>query len=311
MFHINFTQSFFTQANLNSLNHVRLSHLSLLLVALIYGANYSIAKVLMDPGVIGPNAFIFYRVCVSALLFFLLTRSLFSFERKDFGLLLVCTFSGVVGNQLLFFNGLKNTSPIHAALIMVCTPLLVLLIKTATGTKLQIHQWLGCAIGLLGAAYLITHRGTTPLQEAGTMGDLMVLVNALLYGYYLIKVPELVSRYDPFKVLTALFSLSILPVGLMAIPQLMEFQVLSLTMDQWMAFLFVLVATTFLAYALNTYALKHTNAETVSMYIYLQPLCGTMIAIGLGHDRWQPHYGLSTCLIFGGLYLSGKKNLKF
>jgi len=265
----------------------------------------------MDPGIIGANAFIFYRVSITALLFYVITRPVFIFHKKDLLLLAACAFTGVIGNQLLFFNGLKNTSPIHAALIMVCTPLLVLLIKTLVGTSLQFHQWIGCMLGLTGAVYLIMQSGDHGQGTSSLAGDCMVLANALLYGYYLVKVPELISRYGAFKILTAMFAMAIVPVGLLAWPQLMEFQPWTMNTTQWMAFSFVLIATTFGAYALNAYALQHTNAEIVSAYIYLQPLIGTAVAIVTGKDQWQIHYGVAAVFIFGGLYLSGRKKTFF
>ena len=48
-------------------------HLALLLVALIYGTTYVIAKGVM-PDHLGPSAFIFIRVTIAGILFFILSR---------------------------------------------------------------------------------------------------------------------------------------------------------------------------------------------------------------------------------------------
>lgn len=293
------------------MNHKFYSHIALFIVALIYGANYSIAKLLLDPGLIGPNAFVFFRVLCTAVLFLLVTRSLFIYERKDWMLLLICGLSGIIGNQLLFFNGLKNTSPVHAALLMVCTPILVLLIKYFEGHLLNVRQWLGCAIGLMGAVSIIVSKVQTSQTRAGVLGDLMVFANALLYGYYLVKVPLLISKYGAFNVLTGLFTISVLPVGLIAFQELHFIKFNAFGNGEWLAFAFVLFATTFGAYALNAYALQHTDPGLVSIYIYFQPLFGTLIALLSGKDRWNWTYLMSGILIFTGLFLSGKKKFSF
>ncbi|MBK9108572.1 MAG: DMT family transporter [Saprospiraceae bacterium] len=293
------------------MNHHFYSHLALFVVALIYGANYSIAKLLLDPGFIGPNAFVFFRVLFAALIFLCITRCLFIYEKKDILLLFICGFSGIIGNQLLFFNGLKNTSPVHAALLMVCTPILVLLIKFLQGQSLSKKQWLGCLIGLTGAVYIVLARANVQHTKSGILGDLMVFANALLYGYYLVKVPALITKYGAFHVMTALFSISVLPVSALAYHELDHIQFTSFGNEEWFTFSFVLIATTFGAYALNAYALKHSDPSLVSVYIYLQPLIGTLIALITGKDKWNWAYLVSGLLIFTGLFLSNKKNLAF
>jgi drug/metabolite transporter (DMT)-like permease len=70
---------------------------------------------------------------------------------------------------------------------------------------------------------------------------------------------------------------------------------------------FVVVATTFLAYLLNTYALKALSSSVVSMYIYLQPFLATLIAIILGKDELTVIKVISASLIISGVYLASRK----
>ncbi len=264
----------------------------------------------MDPGLIGPNAFIFYRVLSAALLFLLFFPSSWKLEKEDLPEMILCMVCGIAANQLLFFNGLHLTSPVHAALIMVCTPILVLILSYFEGTHLQKIQWLGCVLGLTGAAYLIASGAPAINRQASLKGDLMIFCNALFYGYYLIRVRRLIAKYDSFSVLKYMFLFSVIPIFLFALPELKYALFPLFGFQEWMAFGFVLLATTFLAYLLNAYALTHSSPELVSAYIYLQPLIGTLIAIAVKKDHWNGSYGLAGCLIFAGLYLSGKKKFQ-
>jgi drug/metabolite transporter (DMT)-like permease len=91
------------------------AHIYLFIVALIYGANYTIAKSVLSDGYIGPNGFIFLRVSSGAILFFLFHKFFVNekVEKKDLGLIALCGLFGVAINQLCFFNGLKLTSPVN------------------------------------------------------------------------------------------------------------------------------------------------------------------------------------------------------
>jgi drug/metabolite transporter (DMT)-like permease len=85
-------------------------HGALALVGLIYGANYVIAKGVM-PNYMSPNAFILLRATVATVLFWIyhaFTSSEKVERRKDYWLFAKCAVFGVMGNQLIFFNGLRN-----------------------------------------------------------------------------------------------------------------------------------------------------------------------------------------------------------
>ncbi|MFM7726263.1 MAG: EamA family transporter, partial [Flavobacteriales bacterium] len=81
------------------------AHMALLAVALIYGANFIIAKSVM-PDPIEPTSFIALRVMGAAALFWLVAvRRIVIPQREDWWRFLVCAAVGVATNQLLFFNG--------------------------------------------------------------------------------------------------------------------------------------------------------------------------------------------------------------
>ena len=71
--------------------------------------------------------------------------------------------------------------------------------------------------------------------------------------------------------------------------------------------LFVVIATTFFAYLLNTYALKALSSSVVSMYIYFQPFLATIIAILLGKDEITSIKLVSAIFIITGVYLVSRK----
>ena len=62
------------------------AHLALLTVALIYGANYSIAKVILDDDYMMPVNLVMFRVIIGAVLFGLI-QQVFVKEKVDKGLL--------------------------------------------------------------------------------------------------------------------------------------------------------------------------------------------------------------------------------
>ena len=281
------------------------AHFALLIANLVYGANYTIAKEIM-PEFIQPAGFILLRVSVALVLFFIVHK-LWIKEKIDFKhipLLFFCGVTGVTINQLLFFEGLAQTTPINAALIMTTNPILVLvtaaIIIKERITKMKIA---GITAGISGAILLILYRNNFNLESGGLMGDIYIFINAMSYGIYLVIVKPLMKVYNPVTVMTWVFLFG----GLLVVPfgwnQLMDVSWVDFSPIIWLGVIYVVIATTFLAYLLNTIALKSLSPSIVSIYIYLQPLFATFIAMISGKDRFSGIHFISAILIFTGVFL--------
>lgn len=285
------------------------AHLSILTANLIYGANYSIARLAM-PEYISPTGFIVLRVIFACLLFFLLDRpqsSRAKIDRSDYLRFFLLGFFGVALNQILFFEGLSRTTNINAALIMTTTPVLVpamafFLIKDFLNSR----QVGGIFLGLSGAVLLILQyrdiQGT-----ATSTGDLMVFINAASYALFLVMVKPLMRKYSTIQVMKWTFltgSIFVLPYGL---PQLQGVQWSAFPAEAWLSIAFVLLFTTFTAYLLNTFGLKHLSPSVVSYYIYLQPVFATLIALSIANERITSIQVIACLLIFLGVYLVNRR----
>ena len=74
--------------------------------------------------------------------------------------------------------------------------------------------------------------------------------------------------------------------------------------------LILVVCTTFIAYLLNSSALKELSPTTVSIYIYLQPILATLFAILRESDSLDEQKIISTTIIFLGVYLVSVRSKK-
>ncbi|MDG2426674.1 MAG: DMT family transporter [Flavobacteriales bacterium] len=293
-----------------------LAHAALVVVSLIYGANYIIAKGLM-PDRIGPSGFITLRVTGAGLLFWLLMAARRPsahnprprISRSDYPRLALCGLTGVAINQLMFFNGLSLTSPVNASLIMTINPIWVLLASfVMLGSPITRLKALGIALGAAGAIGLLLNSaaaGSSP--HAHPLGDAMVLVNALSYGVYLVAVRPLMSKYSPLTVIAWVFLFGWLFSTPFGAHQVTQIRWSAFALEHWGALAFVVVATTFLAYLLNIFAIKYVQPTVVAAYIYLQPLLAVAFSWLLSRGG-GPNYldGVGAVeLAFGGMICIG------
>jgi drug/metabolite transporter (DMT)-like permease len=297
-----------------------LAHLALFTVNFIYGVNYVVAKGLM-PAVIGPSGFIVLRVIGAGALFW--TLRAFRPEKvpaTDLGRLLLCAFTGVALNQLMFFHGLMRTTPLNASIIMVATPILVLVLaglvlkERITWTKLM-----GVLLGAGGALVLILVKPKAGSDGATALGDLFILINATSYGLFLVLVKPLMRKYSAITVMAWCFLFGILMVLPFGWSEFMAVQWSALTMPHMLAMGFVVVMVTFAAYLMNTWALGKVSPTIVGTYIYMQPLLAaafTWIFVRIGPETlgipgtYEAGVGVMQALcaaaIFAGVYLVGR-----
>jgi drug/metabolite transporter (DMT)-like permease len=279
------------------------------IVSIIYGVTFTIAKDVM-PLYIDAYGFILLRVGGSVVLFWLIW--LFMPKEKialnDFPRIIAAAFFGVAFNMLTFFKGLSLTSPISAAVIMVSTPMIVLTLSAIImKERMQKRMVFGIILGLIGTAFLILYGKSIGNATNAGLGNFLVLVNAISYGFYLIIVKKLMDKYNAFTFVKWIYLfgfIMVLPFGWS------QFQTVNwalVPMDICWKIGFVVVFSTFLTYLLNLLSMKELKPTTVAVFIYLQPLFATIFAISLGKDELSLVKIGSAILIFVGVYLVTQK----
>lgn len=273
----------------------------------IYGINHTIAKGLM-PDVIGPYGFIVLRVTGAAILFWVI--SLFfpseKIDRTDWPRIALCALFGMVLNMNMFFKGLELSTPINSSVVITLSPVILLILSAfLLKERITLLKSVGIGLGLIGALVLILFGAKTqPNAPNIPLGNLLFVINATSYAFYLILVKPLVAKYNSITLMKLFFLIAVfmnLPIGG---PQFAEIDWAGLGFDEIWKLAFVVVGTTVLTYLFNIYALKQLSPSTIGAFMYLQPVIAAVFAIMAGADRLTPLRGVAAVLIFVGVYLS-------
>jgi drug/metabolite transporter (DMT)-like permease len=286
------------------------AHLAILTANVIFGLNFVIAKGIM-PVYLLPLAIIFVRVLGTASLFWIL--HFFAPKEKvtprDLIILAVCAFFGVALNQILFFEGLNLTSPIDASIIITIIPITVLIFAHfLIKEKITANRLIGILLGAAGAVMVIMSAGRISFQSSTFLGNLMVFINACSYGFYLVLVKPLMERYNTFTIMKWLFLFGFIFIGPFCFNTFTGADYSSIPLKIWGSILFVIFATTALAYWLNNYSLKTVSPTVNGIYIYLQPLIASGVSVMLGKDHIEAIEVLASAMIIMGVYLVSRKS---
>ena len=279
-------------------------------VSFIYGLNHTIAKDLM-PVIIKPYGLILLRVAGAAIVFWIISVFYKSekVERGDWWRFIACAIFGMVLNMNSFFKGLELSTPINSSVVITLSPVFLLILSAfVLKERITILKGIGIALGLIGALVLILFGVKTQANAPNIpFGNLLFLVNAISYAFYLVFVKKLVGKYKPITLLKYLFLIAVLinlPIGW---SQLSEVEWTALDFNATWKIVFVVIATTVLTYLFNIYALKQLSPSTIGVFIYLQPLVAAIYAMATGADQLTTLRIIAASLIFAGVYLATRK----
>ncbi|MFK7949947.1 MAG: DMT family transporter [Saprospiraceae bacterium] len=280
------------------------AHIALFFVSLIYAANYTIAKEVM-PTYLTPDTLVFMRVLTGVVIFWILAAMKSEkVEKSDFGRLILCGVFGAAANMLFFFKGLNLTTPINASLLLLLVPIIVIIISGIfLKERITVFKGLGIILGILGAGFLVLNGRSVSWSSSGLVGDLLVGLNSTAFAIYLILVKQLMVKYNTMTVLKWVFTFGFIAVFPFTINDFLAADFTNIPINIWFAISFILICVTVLTYLFNAYALQYVTASVVSIYIYLQPLMASIIALSFGKDNLDFGKVMAYLLIFSGVLM--------
>jgi drug/metabolite transporter (DMT)-like permease len=287
------------------------AHVALLLTNLFFAINLSAAKHLTSLQLAKPFGINVVRVGVSAILFwllFVLKPVDVKIQKIDRLRLVWCALTGIAINQLLFLKGLSLTYPIHASLLMLTTPILIVFFAAwVLKEKIGPLKIMGLILGISGAAVLVLVKHNAAPGDNIIAGDLMILVNAISYTIYFILVQPLMMKYNAVVIIRWIFTIGLIMVLPFGWTEFTAIRWADFTPTDFTCMLLVVFSGTFLAYLFNIYGIKILGPSSAGTYIYTQPFFATAIAMVFLKEGLPLYKVVAAVLIFTGVYLANKR----
>lgn len=220
-------------------------------------------------------------------------------ERRAWGDMLLLGLVGMTGYHLLFFQALRYTTTIKAAMIGATNPLIsACLAAMFLGERLGGRRILLILTALAGVLLTISNWHPALLVRQGPgVGDLIMAAAVLCWASYAILVRRLVQRrFDP--IITTFYSflccvLILTPVEGVAVLR----HGLAIDARGWMAILYMGVFPTFIGYLVQQQAIKHLGVSRSALFINLVPVVVMVLAVGVLHESFLPLNLVSAAMI--------------
>ncbi len=257
--------------------------LLLLLMVMIWGANFSVVKVAMRD--FPELAFNALRLVIGSSMFgaaIWWTRRggralIASISNADWLRLLIL---GVVGHfvyQLLFLGGLKRTSVGNGSLIVGSSPVVIALLSSLAGyERVTPLRWFGVFLALAGLYLVVGHRVDWSMDSR--VGDALMVGSLLCWAIYSVGAQPLLKRHSPLVVTGVSMTIGGLLYVAFAAPVLLSLEWRSISALSWWLMIASAVLALSVSYLIWYTALQRLGSTRTSVYSYLTPVMAMIVA---------------------------------
>jgi len=290
-----------------------LTDVSLLLMALIWGVNYTSVK--YATSVIEPLAFNGVRVTLAAISLVLIAQvatRVFTIEpegwpgaRDAIALVLL----GMLGNgvyQILFVEGIARTRAGDAALLISAAPAFIAIIGRLRGTEqVSARGVVGIALSILGMGFVVI--GTTNAngdQRATLLGDSLLLISSLCWSIYTVYLQPYTHRTGGIHLSALTMVGGMVPLLAVAAPAMLATNWTHVPALAWGSLAYSGFFALVIAYLFWYAGVRVLGPTRTAMYANLQPIFAVAVAslvLGEVITGWQVAGAIS---IITGLVLT-------
>lgn len=298
-------------------NQKYVGHASIIFVNIILGVHIPVSKALLGEWMT-PVGYMFSRIAFAAAIFWLF--SLFSpkekIEWKDLILVAIAGLFGFTVSQFLFATALRFSSPVTLSLIVSLSPVVVMLLAALfLNEKITRNKVFGVVLAIAGAFLLILNAGGNGSGSSAFTGIILSFLSIVTYAVYIIIFRKVSGKYSPVTLMKWMFLSNLIFMLPFSIGEMGNQVIFSsrTSLNGILLLSYVLVFSTAVSYLLMPVGLKRLRATTVSIYMNLQPVTASAVALLIGQDSFNWYQPAALVLVISGAFLatktSGKKEI--
>ncbi len=278
----------------------------------IWGASYSVTKWILLS--IQPATLATFRFTIGGFILFLLAEKREeSLDRNDWIRVLGVGFFGITLAFLAHLHGIRLTTATKAAIEISLEPAIILLLSVVfLKEPFKLRTLAALGISMAGAWMLVA--GNMSVEQlfrefsngGQILGDILTIISVFLAGVYTIMIKPLAQKLGSIRAASyGCLTGSALLVPLSVMENYQGF-VLPLTVNFYVALVFLSLVCTAFGYSLWNVALTEIPAAEMAITLNIQPLAGILVGAWFLNETlpWTGVFG--TVLILLGVSMTSE-----
>lgn len=222
---------------------------------------------------------------------------------RDLPLIVLIGVFGVSLNQFLFVLGLSRTNVAHSSIFANLSPMLVLLLASATGLeRLTPRKLVGVAVSLAGIVMLRAF-DSRPQAGATFVGDFITFCGSLAFAIFTVLGKPTARQHGSITVNTVAYVGGALLMAPVTLWQASRFPMATVPWSAWASVFYMALGPSVICYLIYYYALGHMAASRLSAFNYLLPPLATLLGVWTLGEHLTVWTVVSALVIFSGIYI--------
>ena len=286
--------------------------LGLLLMATIWGVNYSVVKHGLQT--LEPMTFNGIRVGIAALVLASIAASVRGVRLPSRHDTMRLVALGLVGNglyQLLFIAGMARTRAGIAALVVAAGPAWIAIISRMLGReRVSGRGWAGIGLQLVGVACVVVSTSSLETSREALFGAALIAGGSIMWALFSVLLTPYTHRAHPFHLSAITMSSgAVLLVGI-ALPDMIRLDWGGISISEWGTIAYAGIGALVVAYLLFYRGVRILGPTRTAMYGNLQPMIALLVAWIALSERPTGWQLIGAAFIMGGLLLSRTARLR-
>ena len=284
---------------------VWLTDIALVLMALIWGVNFSIVK--FGTTLVAPLAYNGLRVMIAAVVLMtivLAAKTPLPPRRVIVALLTL----GVLGNgiyQFFFVQGIARTRAGDAALVVAASPAFIAIIARMRGVeRASARRVMGILLSIAGIALVVFATTRSDDGRSSLGGDLLVLAGSLSWATYTVLLKPYTEHVSGIQVSAFTMVGGAVPLFVVALPAIVHASWSTVPLLGWGALFYSAIFALVIAYLFWYRGVRVIGPTRTAMYSNVQPLIAVIFAWVVLNETPTIWQGIGMVFIMTGLVLT-------
>lgn len=295
----------------SSRSRVALPYIEAFFAVLFWGASFVASKIAVS--LIAPVTVVWMRFGIGVIILAAATalRGELAFPGwRDLGSFTLLGLIGFTFHQWLQSNALVTSQATTSAWIVATSPVFMALLGLVIlKERLVLYQWSGILLAAVGVLLVVSKGSLTGLSSGGSIqpGDWMMLLSALNWAVFSALSRAFLLRHPAMRMLFFVMAAGWLVTTLQFLAGDHKGEILHLSLEGWLAVLFLGVFCSGLAYIFWYDALKAIPSAQAGAFLYIEPLVTVLVSIAVLSEPvlWSTFAGGAVILI--GLWLVNRR----
>jgi len=276
-------------------------------VAFFWGTSWAASKIGLQE--FSPLHLTIVRFIVASLIFYFMLRVFYKdyvIEKRDKRRIWILGLLGVSIYFLLQHTGLDMTTTVNSSILIATSPIFTMFLSTKLFRQEQLTY-----IGIFGAllafmgVFLVFTGGKGILIGRNTLtGDLIMLLNSVVWALFSVLGKNVVDKYDPFVVMAYAYFYGTITMLPLAFNSGFITSLKTASITTWAAVIYLAIFCSVYSYYMWYKGIRIIGASQTAMFNYINPVIAVIIGVIFLKEEWNIYTLIGGILVFLGVYIT-------